>query len=469
MSRPEHSLTSVVAALFLLATPVLGDDVADQVSEFVESARQETREPVVLAAKVLEGAQAAGDDVALRLAFCEEAYRIGMATRKREGTATAADAARMHIEADENTRGEWYGKLVQALRLQLRQTGGIDKVDVRDRLHQAAKEEEVWKEIDKCRARLQRSREDRAARQGLIDLYVAELDRPEDALPLLDGECEESCRTCVPLAAKGVGDLDESESLTLGDWYFGLSQARRIAGKLCMLCRTKMYYQRYLELHSEDCGDVQRAQRNLRTLCDQQTSYGIYDLLWLVDLPRHVLVGRWERKGAALVASYDPEVHEGATGTPTVAVPVLPQGSYEVRAVVTMPSGKFRLVLPVGDTMVDVMAGWQYTGIGSIDGIDSGHEKNPTRVGTRSVENRNEPYTVRAVVLTRPGRLATVTVEVNGEEHVNWSGPVASLSTASRQTPRAVILWPVVSQVDPAVIHDLTLRMLSGTARRIGK
>lgn len=92
MSRCRHSLTGTAVAVLLLVTPVCAGDVSQKVAAFVESAREETREPTVLAARVLEKARASGDDGALRLALCEEAYRIGMATRKRDGYATAADA-----------------------------------------------------------------------------------------------------------------------------------------------------------------------------------------------------------------------------------------------------------------------------------------------------------------------------------------------------------------------------------------
>ncbi len=89
-------------------------------------------------------------------------------------------------------------------------------------------------------------------RTELIEFCIVELDDPAKAASLLASGVDEKLREYVPLAAKKPADLTETACLELGQWYHKtlLAKASR-AGKAVVLARAKIYYERYLSLHTK--------------------------------------------------------------------------------------------------------------------------------------------------------------------------------------------------------------------------
>ena len=107
-------------------------------------------------------------------------------------------------------------------------------------------------EREKLMKKLAADPKDTKTREKLILIYVMELDDPAKAASLLATGMDQKLRQCVPLAAKKPADLTEAACMQLGQWYHKtlLEKAPR-AGKAVVLGRAKIYYERYLSLHTK--------------------------------------------------------------------------------------------------------------------------------------------------------------------------------------------------------------------------
>ena len=105
--------------------------------------------------------------------------------------------------------------------------------------------------IGALKSRLAANKEDQAARDQLIRLYVTERDNPAEAVKYLNSSVPADFVANVPLAAKEPDGLDEAACMKLGPWYQELAQEASKTAKIVTLSRAHKYYQRYLSLHEK--------------------------------------------------------------------------------------------------------------------------------------------------------------------------------------------------------------------------
>jgi len=106
--------------------------------------------------------------------------------------------------------------------------------------------------INSLRRKLELDSKDTTAREALIILYIVGLDKPQEAAKLLRDDLDESTRTYVTLASKGLDALPEAACVELGDWYFRtLFGKASLVDKPVALKRAKAYYEQFLKLHTK--------------------------------------------------------------------------------------------------------------------------------------------------------------------------------------------------------------------------
>lgn len=101
------------------------------------------------------------------------------------------------------------------------------------------------------------------AHANLYRIYLMDLDDPVRAADYvtIGTKGDDPARKNLPLAAKPVFQVAANECLSLGDWYLGLASKTHLA-KTLMLKRALVYYDRFLQEHSEN--DLSRTQALLR-------------------------------------------------------------------------------------------------------------------------------------------------------------------------------------------------------------
>ncbi len=122
---------------------------------------------------------------------------------------------------------------------------------IRDRMRGIVAAGEGEAEHEKLIKKLADDPKDPETREKVILIYVMERDDPAKAASLLVSGVDQKLRKCVPLAAKKPADLTETACMELGDWYKQLAAKASAAGKAGVLARAKMYYERYLSLHTK--------------------------------------------------------------------------------------------------------------------------------------------------------------------------------------------------------------------------
>jgi len=122
------------------------------------------------------------------------------------------------------------------------------------------------------RAMLGREPDNVSAREGLVRLYVIELDDPAKAADVLEGVQDEDLKKYVPAAARPLEDAPELACLELGEWYRGLAETAPDHARPAMLRRAGAYLQRFLACHQ--AADLKQARGKLaldkvtRTMAD---------------------------------------------------------------------------------------------------------------------------------------------------------------------------------------------------------
>lgn len=122
--------------------------------------------------------------------------------------------------------------------------------EISAKLLAAVQLQQLYGTIDRLKARVTDNPGDKASRNTLIHMYLLRLYLPGEAAKYLSDDCDESLRTHVPLAAKPLAELKETDCLALGQWYQSLSLQAAKEGKIRMLETARSYLQRYLTLHS---------------------------------------------------------------------------------------------------------------------------------------------------------------------------------------------------------------------------
>ncbi len=470
-------MIAILACGAIAAAPQKQDDAANKlIQQIVKAARGD----VDTAAKLVAAAKTLQDNPKDQVAVCEKAYEYG--TKTTGGLGSALEALDILDKADPG-RGElWaerrikvcrllyyassgkdeqrYGQLLakallkmgdakskpgsmkeaigfyrQALSLAKR-LGLAEVEQISAKLSAAVRLLEVQGVMDPLKARLKANPADKATRTRLIEMCLVSLDSPVEAAKYLSADCDESLRKYVPLAAKPLEELKETQCLELGRWYAQLvDKGTTQAGKSKAAGRAVRYYRRFLSDHTAKGAMAAAGALALKNLKERIREMGLdlpddpgetpwVDLLKLIDLERCTIKGKWARKEEALgcaVSLYS-----------LVAVPVTAAGSYDLHIVFAVGRGHTSAaILPVGPAQVALIVGagrGQYIGLGNVDG--KGPKDNPTTVDTK-----DKPEILGAggkttldVRVRIDGGNAQITVLVNGKRIIAWSGKQSSLA-----------------------------------------
>jgi hypothetical protein len=269
------------------------DEVFGAEAKSVQASRS-AKEEARFAAKLLESAGTLNDSPLLRTLVLEKAYEFGL--RSADGCVTAAAAGRQLAQADDAKADEWNKKVLEALQRRYQMAAAADKraagENLLDELRaqaqkelQAGRTDEAVKVLrqaaliasasvpDKSeslqaelkaamaqaaleeklagyRNRLKANPGDAAARTGLIDACIRDLDDPNEAAKLIDSSVSESLRTYVPMAARPPAELAEQACKEMGDWYRSLADRSVSPVKEAMLRRSDGYYAKFQEKYT---------------------------------------------------------------------------------------------------------------------------------------------------------------------------------------------------------------------------
>ncbi len=189
------------------------------------------------------------------------------------------------------------------------------------------------------------------------------------------------------------------------------------------------------------------------------------DLLRHVVPQRHTVKGEWQVQDGELVA-------ESAKPADRLFIPVVPRGSYVLRAEFTRSASvgdkTIGFILPLGHRQVSLSFqhwGRDVSGLDRMGGIPvgtTGHKLNPTDVIPGELEDGRR-YCVEASVRAC-GNSATVRVQLDGDPYLSWMGPMSSCSLGSDCVlPIPDTFGIRVGQVS-VTFHKLELEMLDGRA-----
>lgn len=303
---------------------------------------------------------------------------------------------------------------------------------------------------------------DRVARNRLIELYLVEFDRPEEAGKLLDESAGEDMRRMVPMMAKTPEALNEGECLSLAEWCLDLSAKAGPCAKAKVLARAKAAYERYLDLHKGE--DALRNRARLGLVKTEKALEGAdpagetggawIDLLALVDAEKDGQEGAWTSDGALNCSPLKDEA------SAHLQVPAVVEGDYHLRTSFTVVSGEkgwVKIYLPAGGNPVSLFLG-ETAKIHVKEGVACDRKGLEQPLGLR----QNVRYLADVRVRTAD-KAVEVILAVNGRKCLAWTGPLAAIlpDTKVVSDPRMPVLGAHYASIR---YHSVQLRMLSGKA-----
>jgi hypothetical protein len=477
----ERGEATAAGAMHLLAEHV--PDRAEEARERLASLRGEPETPSG------QEAEPSGEE-AKPAAESKEAAEPAEPAAQPMGPKAELDALLAQIEARKEA-----GALVEAAGL-YRKAKALAKASGDDRLGAIeAGAEDLGRRIGlerrarDVRAMLERDPDNVSAREGLVRLYLVNLNDPKRAAEVLEGVEDADLKKYVPAAAKPVDEAPELACLQLGEWYKGLAERAPDYAKATMYGRAKAYLDRFMRLH--EAKDLHRvratmamekvteALASLGPAAGQATASkepagtaggiadgviqpgGWVDLLPLVDPDKDGVEGIWKRDGDGLVLQ-----NKGPHNR--CMFPLATSGSYALELTFERTAGEqtFKVYLPVGSRHVMlVVAGYG----GSLAGLEYINDRrvderpNPTTFRTAALEN-GKVYGLRIGVRVHGDGVA-VTTTLDGRQVVDWKGSVSALSISGGWSLPKAGTFRVGAWKSCYTGHRMRLKMLSGEAR----
>jgi tetratricopeptide (TPR) repeat protein len=180
-----------------------------------------------------------------------------------------------------------------------------------------------------------------------------------------------------------------------------------------------------------------------------------FDLLKMVDPDEDAEIGDWEIEDGLINIT-------GITYA-RMAIPVSPTGSYEFQAIVERlaANGPVHFHLPVGTkNAVGVQIGEDGVSLGLVNG----EPYSSRTTGTQALSELGFFHVTCGVVIK--GEKAQIIVDVNGNNWVNWKGPISDLSVSTNWTQKESHAMGLGVHEASMVIHGLRLWLASGTLKR---
>ena len=482
----SFAISWLAISVWAVAAPAFGEDAADAADAFNAiygedikraAATASPADDVALAKQMLKDARQARNQPALLVLLCEKAYELG--SKDTTGHATAFAAMQLlaenvrdkHVEALQKcvalyqrtyatARGDARSKAGEALVEALAavataqvDTGDLEGADatlkqaiaiataIKSDSRAALKEQQaslagrkqVEKELAALKAKLEADPKDDDARKELIRLYLVELDNPAEAARFVDESIDEATRKYTPAAAKGVDEAPELACPELGAWYRSLADMGSSASaKAAMLLRARAYYERFLDLHKAEDLARTTAALTLKKIEDAlaklpaagaKSAGGWVDCLRYVDPATSAAKGKWEKKDGRLTIFPSGQPYE------RIAVPVAPQGSYELQITLVQKGGPdaVAVMLPAGPTACNVVFGAYAGAVSGLEMVKGNNaDKNETTVKPSALPGGQEcTATIKVLVHASDGEIA---VELNGKPFIAWKGPLSALT-----------------------------------------
>ena len=176
------------------------------------------------------------------------------------------------------------------------------------------------------------------------------------------------------------------------------------------------------------------------------------DVISNVDPAKDVLAGKWQVKAGKLEVLADGE-------TAQLAIPLLPQGDYDLQIKFTRHShGVFGIVLPVGTRQCLALIGYR----GGANGLDTvnGCRADANASTFQGQLNNGRSY-VLEITVRIDGDVAAVTITLDDRPWIFYRGPVASLGVDQQwKLPKSKSLG-LMAQAD-LTFQSVRLRSVSG-------
>jgi len=363
----------------------------------------------------------------------------------------------------------------QAERLYRRALGAASSMapDRREQVRQALdavrRRQQIQSRIKKYQSRLKADNSNTAVAEALIDIYLLELDQPEEANKYSFLLSDPTQRQMVALAARQPDALSPEQSVQLGEWYYQKAQQAPSDTAGLPLRRASMYLQQYLDSSPSDVLSRQKAalllqqvQAALEKASTPATAGGssFVDLLRAVDLEKvPPKGGQWQMRGGQLTAV--PDGDDDWEEVDRLAIPVSLDGNYELKFSFERVEGdgKLTLSVPVAKTWIAVV--FEDT-------------KKPMRLPSKGEGALSEvlemvngrTYTCR-IRVEQTGQSAQIQVDMGQKTVMRWNGPIESINIWHFWKPymaQAVGLSIYESQFK---IKELKGRMMTGRMRSL--
>ncbi|MGA2498011.1 MAG: hypothetical protein ABSH20_09730 [Tepidisphaeraceae bacterium] len=138
------------------------------------------------------------------------------------------------------------------------------RAQIADCLQYLKDQQTIARRIAELKAKLTITPRDLNVSTELVRLLVLNLDRPAEAVEYLPATGDEKLQKFVPLAAKDVAALGETELMELGDWYRSAASKAGKPGAAVVWSRAKGCYQRFLQVHAKQDAEHLNAKRTLK-------------------------------------------------------------------------------------------------------------------------------------------------------------------------------------------------------------
>ncbi len=291
-------LASLIPVFSLLAQNPAAEEAFKTLygDKVAKVARTPTRDDdVALAAELVEVAAQTKDQKSLLSVFCDNAYTLGSKTPK--GYPHAISAMQLLLDHVPARKAEALANMIRLLEKQYvsarsadeKQSGGqaymlalmlgaetameaedvsaavvyygkarsvatrirSDQLDpIKQKQAEAIALRATHQKLERLQAALKANPKDAASAKQLVEIYLAELDRPDQARKYSFLIADPILKARVSMTGRPIETLAEVEALDMAKWYHGhANRAKQPHAKVSLLERTRAYYGRYLALH----------------------------------------------------------------------------------------------------------------------------------------------------------------------------------------------------------------------------
>lgn len=341
-------------------------------------------------------------------------------------------------------------------------------------------QETQWKSYQNALAMLDRNPGDVAASSTVGRWHVLYEADWETGLPYLAKGGDPKWKAASELELKGADS--SSAQVAVADAWWDIAQVETGDTRTALLAHAKSWYERALpsltslqkQRVAKRLGETESVKVNNAAPKNETTSIkdkpisednrlatGEWiNLLDMVKLPEHALLGRWSRDDTSLIC--EPSWH--ARFMP----PVMLQGSYELDCDFTRTNnaGALKMTLPLDSTHCNIcLSGWD----GAVHGLQlvDGHECKTLGTASGAASRpgtlkNNQKYRLEVKVV-QEGPLVDITALLDSQRLIAWKGGINRLSCPPDMALPCMNTIGISAHDSQFTIHKLRLRLKRGT------